>query len=321
MSDFIFTPVDTSYKPSFALKVGYSCNYKCIHCFIRHNQDKAEDIPLSVLKSLIDEVKEPIIIVTGGEPTIREELPELLKHIKSKNKTVNIQSNGFKFGDESYFNSIKSYIDTALIPIHSNDMSIFDAITQVPGSGEKTIKALYNFSETDILTMTQTVINQLNYKTLLETFDMIQNILPGSPMNLTFPHPIGVANSTLIVPRYSDIAKYIQPVLKKYAYLIRTHYVPKCYLYPYHSIVAQNVDDGDNGSVVKDGIDYFVEGNIGWTKTDYGEFKETEKIKSEKCKRCIFDKECIGVWREYGKLYPELDMNPIEPKSIKNIIN
>ena len=160
--------------------------------------------------------------------------------------------------------------------------------------------------------MTQTVINKLNYKTLMSTFDMIQRILPGAIMNLTFLHTIGVANSTSIAPKYSDIAQYLQPVLKKYAYLIRTHYIPKCYLYPYHTVIDQNVDDGDNGSVIKDGIDYIVEGNLGWTRTNYGEYKENGKIKSAKCKKCIFDKECIGIFRTYGELYPELDLSPIE---------
>ena len=132
MSDFLFTPVDHTYKPSYQLRMGYSCNNKCIHCFVRHKLVQAEDIALSTLKSLVDRIEEPIVIVTGGEPTIREELLDLLKYIKSKNKTVNLQSNGYKLHDVDYFNSIKDFIDSALIPIHSSDMSVFDSITQVP---------------------------------------------------------------------------------------------------------------------------------------------------------------------------------------------
>ena len=256
MVEFIFTPFNTNYKPSYQLRMGYSCNNKCIHCFVRHKLSNAEEIPLSALKSIVDTIEEEMVIVTGGEPTIREELLELLQYIKSKGKIVNMQTNAYKLSDKNYFNSIKNFIDTVTIPIHSNDMDIFDAVTQIKGSGKKTFEALTNFRETNILAMTQTVINQLNYKTLLSTFDMIQDVFPGTPMNLTFPHPIGVAKSISVIPKYSEIYPYMQPVLKKYAYLIRTHYIPKCILYPYHTIIVHNVDDGDNGSLIKYGIDY-----------------------------------------------------------------
>jgi len=172
--------------------------------------------------------------------------------------------------------------------------------------------------------MTNTVINNYNYNTILETFDYIQTINPGGTMALTFAHPIGAAANTEITMRYSKIKEYIAPSLKKYGYLINTHYIPRCILYPYYMLVT-NGDNWDNGSKIKPGTDFIDDS---YKETDYGayagcsyveninEIKSSiySRIKSKNCKQCKFDKECIGIWKEYGYIYPDIDIDLIPIK-------
>ena len=293
----------------FTLRVGYSCNNRCIHCFVEKKK-VVEDLTEDDLKAVIDTVpKGSIICFTGGEPTIRYDLQRLMKYSSDKGFLNAIQSNGVKFADMDYLKSLEPYLESITLPVHSNDPEIFDKITQVPGSFIQTMVAFKNLINSSIIVTTQTVINQFNYKTLLATFDMIQTIAPGVGMTLTFPHPYGAAHTTDVVPRLSEVGPYIQPVLKKYGHLMHTHYIPRCYLYPYQNIVV-NVDEHDNGSRFKPGTDY-LEGS-GWERLDYGAYKKESKIKATTCSECIFNDECIGIWVEYGELYPELDLPAVK---------
>jgi len=305
----VFEMLKFNELPTFSLRVGYSCNNFCIHCFVEDKKNDAGDVSLNQLKTIIDEKvvdKNTVVVVTGGEPTLRDDLIDILKYIEEKDCFNTIQTNGYKFHDINYLKELKPYIDSILLPIHSFDQNIFDQITRVEGSYEKIIQGFKNLIKLKVPTTTQTVINQLNYKTLINTFDMIQEIKPGIKMTLTFPHPIGAADTRDVVPKYSDIAEYIQPVLKKYGKLMHVHYIPKCLLYPYQDDVVV-IDDTDDGSVEKPGTDYI---NGKWSDTDYGEFKPKSRAKSPICHKCKFDKECLGVWKEYDDLYP-LDFIPI----------
>jgi len=295
--------------PTFSLRVGYSCNNFCIHCFVDDKKVDGGDMKLDQLKTIIDDKvvnKNTVVVITGGEPTLRDDLIDILKYIEEKDCFNTIQTNGYKFHDMDYLKELRPHIDSILLPIHSFDKNIFDEITRVKGSYDKIIQGFKNLVELRIPTTTQTVINQLNYKTLINTFDMIQEIKPGIKMTLTFPHPVGAADTRDVVPKYSEIAEYIQPVIKKYGKLMHVHYIPKCLLYPYQDDMVV-IDDTDDGSIEKLGTDYI---NGKWSNTDYGEFKPKSRIKSVICHKCKFDNECLGVWKEYDDLYP-LDLVPI----------
>ena len=299
--------LEEKYPDIFVLRVGYSCNNKCIHCFVE-NKRTERDLTFDEIKKVIDSSNpKSLLIVTGGEPTVRPDLLEILKYIKARGTENNVQSNGMNFFDEDYVKKVGPFIDSLTIPVHSSSPEIFDSITQVRGSFEKTIQGLKNLKKNGVRFTTQTVINQLNYKSLLSTYDLIQTIDPGVGMTLTFPHPISAAYSTEIVPRFSEITGFVRPVLKKYAYLMHTHYLPKCVLYPYQKL-AYFIDDSDTGSTYKPGIDFI---NNGWVETNYGVLEKGSRVKSTACLSCRFNTECIGVWKEYGELYKDLDMVPI----------
>jgi len=277
----------------FELRPCFECNEKCIHCF---NGEAERDVKRPELKEIYKQLDtmttEDTVCVIGGEPTMRKDLAEVLKYIKEKGKQVNLHTNGLRLHDESYLNELIPYIDYVTLPIHSSDHDIFDSITQVKGSAEKTIAMFKKLIQIDgIRVTTQTVINQLNYRTLLDTFDMIQDIAPSIRMLLTFPTPSGAAHSSKVTPRYSEIKDYIHPALEKHGALLGTRDIPRCYLYPYQQKIMSNLD-GDHST--REGPEIL-----------------DKRIKAPSCRDCIFTKECIGVWKEYGILYPDLDLNPV----------
>jgi MoaA/NifB/PqqE/SkfB family radical SAM enzyme len=280
---------------NFEVIACYECNERCIHCFNSEDDRRNRALGLEELYKHIDKMTtEELVCVIGGEPTMRADLADVLKYIKEKGKLVNLNTNGIRLGNEEYLEKLIPYIDVIVFPIHSSNYDVFDSITQVKGSAEKTIPVFKKLVQIDkILVITQTVINQLNYKTLLDTFDMIQDISPGIRMTLTFPRSIGAAFSTDVVPKYSKVKEYVQSVLKKYACLTLTRDIPRCYLYPYQDMIV-NID-GDHC-------------NVGEWEKDHS---RQSRIKTTNCKNCVFNDECLGVWREYGELYPDPDLVPI----------
>jgi MoaA/NifB/PqqE/SkfB family radical SAM enzyme len=297
LREYLSSPIENPREiaSNFMLRHGYECNERCIHCCNNEDERRTRRAPkIEELYKQIDTITtQGVVSMIGGEPTMRDDLIDVLKYIKEKGKQVSLNTNGLRLSDEKYFEKITPYIDIIILPIHSSNYDIFDSITQVKESAEKVVTVFKNIVQINrIKIITQTVINQLNYKKLLDTFDMIRDIAPNIlDMMLTFPVPIGAAHSIDVVPRYSEIKDYIQPVLKKYGNLIHTYDIPLCYLHPYQNMVLHY--EGESGS---------IEGE---------KMNHNKRVKIPNCKKCIFDKDCIGVWKEYGELYSEPDLVPV----------
>lgn len=66
------------------LELTLRCNENCLHCGSRCGDVKSEEMPLQVYKDFLDKIKRdfsprlPMLCITGGEPLLREEFPEIM---------------------------------------------------------------------------------------------------------------------------------------------------------------------------------------------------------------------------------------------------
>ena len=82
------------------LVLNTACNGKCFFCHHEGTTATSGDMPLSVVSECIEaarDLKIPKISLTGGEPTLREDLGEIIDIIKERIPTVDlgITTNGF----------------------------------------------------------------------------------------------------------------------------------------------------------------------------------------------------------------------------------
>lgn len=98
-----------------------SCNFRCPFC---HNRELVltpevyEDVPLEFVEDYISENREFLdgIVITGGEPTIHRDLPELVKRIKALGMKVKLDTNG------TNPEMLKDLIDAGLIDYVAMDL-------------------------------------------------------------------------------------------------------------------------------------------------------------------------------------------------------
>ncbi len=83
------------------LALTYRCNNDCAHCYNARPRDFAE-MDTTSWKAVIDRAWEagiPHIVFTGGEPTLRDDLPELVAHAESKGQITGLNTNGRRLSD------------------------------------------------------------------------------------------------------------------------------------------------------------------------------------------------------------------------------
>jgi len=80
------------------------CNLNCPICLSQKNH---EDISLETIKKSLN-FKNKWITLTGGEPTVREDLPEIIKLIRNSGNLPLLQTNGLRFADIEYARELRN---------------------------------------------------------------------------------------------------------------------------------------------------------------------------------------------------------------------
>jgi len=85
-------------KPVVVWNITRECNLNCIHCYARavHHRNENE-LTTQEGFALLDDLAEfgaPVILFSGGEPTVRPDLTELANYAVGKGMRAVISSNG-----------------------------------------------------------------------------------------------------------------------------------------------------------------------------------------------------------------------------------
>ncbi len=85
-------------KPVVVWNITKRCNLKCIHCYAHAKATPADnELSTDEGKAIIDDLAafgSPVILFSGGEPLMREDLPELAEYAVSKGMRAVISTNG-----------------------------------------------------------------------------------------------------------------------------------------------------------------------------------------------------------------------------------
>lgn len=88
------------------INVTHACNLSCRLCYLP-DRDKSLDMSLEKLKKIITNYGGSGISFSGGEPTLREDLLELVRHAKSCGKYAYVVTNGIRLAEPGFAQSLK----------------------------------------------------------------------------------------------------------------------------------------------------------------------------------------------------------------------
>lgn len=110
------------------LEITARCNMNCTFCFAE--PDGAQDPSLDRVKRWIDDLTEPgktLLQLSGGEPTVRDDLPEIVAYAKQAGcKYVQLNSNGLRLAEDEAF--VKSLADAGLSFVFMQFDGVDDAV-------------------------------------------------------------------------------------------------------------------------------------------------------------------------------------------------
>ena len=149
----------------------WHCNQNCVHCYAA-GQHQAEEAELGTedWKRIIDACRKariPQITFTGGEPTMRDDLVELIDY--SRWFVTRLNTNGIKLTEEMCRKLAKASLDSVQITFYSSDEKIHNELVGSPHYAE-TVAGIENALKAGLSLSVNTPLCALNrdYKATLE---------------------------------------------------------------------------------------------------------------------------------------------------------
>ncbi len=158
------------------LALTYRCNNDCAHCYNARPRAYPEISTAEWIK-IIDRLWElgiPHIVFTGGEPTLRDDLPELIAHAEANGQITGINTNARRLSDPRFVAALlKAGLDHVQITLESHDPHIHDRMVGKRGAWDQTVAGLRNVLATPLYVMTNTTMLRANSPTLGQTLDFL----------------------------------------------------------------------------------------------------------------------------------------------------
>jgi radical SAM protein with 4Fe4S-binding SPASM domain len=161
------------------LAITYRCNNDCSHCYNARPRDYPELTTqqwchvLDILWS----IGIPHVVFTGGEPTLREDLPELIAHAEHNGQITGINTNGRRLADRRYVDKlVEAGLDHVQITLESADPAIHDGMVNSRGAWKQTVAGIRNVLETPLYVMTNTTMLSTNRHTLADTLGFLAEL-------------------------------------------------------------------------------------------------------------------------------------------------
>ncbi len=157
-----------------------ACNLACVHCRAGACPDADPDeLSFEQSKALIDSivaVAKPILIMTGGEPLLREDLFELARYAKATGLRPVLATNGVLVTEDKARQIASSGISRVSISLDGATAEDHDAFRQVPGSFAASLAGIANLRRAGVSVQINTTLTRRNRRQLAQIMALAEKI-------------------------------------------------------------------------------------------------------------------------------------------------
>lgn len=189
----------------------FRCNLKCVHCMIEDTMDRLAPQTFDQFTKLLAHNAEHRqwkgLILTGSEITLHRDLPEWARMARRHGfDHVRIQTHGMRLAQPGYCAElVDAGVDEFFVSVAAADAQTHDAITQVPGSFDKTLHGLQLLDGYDhVTTITNTVVTTLNYTHLLPLVERLESLKRLAQMEFWFYFPMSEHDEKDLIASHLD---------------------------------------------------------------------------------------------------------------------
>ena len=280
------------YGKKAVIKPDYRCNNNCYFCWADRENIGNNHKNTSTTEQVIEKIDRArnldvdMVVISGGEPTIRKDLPEMIEHIERKGMVPGVASNLRMF---SYREFTEKIVRKGLRWVHGSfytrNPETYRKITSTD-TFEQNIEGMENVIESEAELLINHVVTEENIQEMSENIEFL--LRKGiKDLKITMVEPI----QDIDTPDIEEFSDKLNKNIDKFENSFRTLI--------YEGIPACLSDHPERFS------EWDVTGEKYMSEPYERKFYpvDTKYRKIEKCQEC--KKDCKGFYQSYIERFPE----------------
>lgn len=163
------------------LSVGVTprCPNKCIHCGAADMMAPNNEMTVEEIKNTIDQALDMgtyLVTIDGGEPMVRNDLPEIIGNIDKTKTTVSMFTSGFRLNDERAKALKDAGLYSAKISFDSADPEVHDKFRGRKGAFDGAVEAVKAAKGAGIMTDMYLTISPYNIDNIDDLYQMADDL-------------------------------------------------------------------------------------------------------------------------------------------------
>jgi radical SAM protein with 4Fe4S-binding SPASM domain len=198
----------------------YRCNLACRFCYAScgcRKDEAAAELGTGEFERILGIIRHEAevrsVSFTGGEPTLRADLEELVAHAKSLGFWVNLITNGTLLSTERVAALKTAGLDSAQVSIEAGEAALHDRIVAHDGAFDRSLAGIRALLAAGIRVHTNTTISALNRDHLEGILDGVESLgLKTFSMNLLMPAGRSLGDLDGLIVTYREIGAIVRRV-------------------------------------------------------------------------------------------------------------
>ncbi|MFL6291395.1 MAG: radical SAM protein, partial [Thermoanaerobaculia bacterium] len=164
-------PLVTAFKAPLyvAWEITHKCNARCLHCYSGSAPDAScqEDLTTEEALGLIDELADAGLLVlafSGGEPMMRPDWRELVRHAVGCGLSVNVGSNGSLVTARTADDLKHLGVHSVTVSLDSDQPAVHERFRQLPGLFDRAVGAVRLLVERGVRVVVGFTPTRLNWR-------------------------------------------------------------------------------------------------------------------------------------------------------------
>ncbi len=289
--------------------LGYKCNHYCRHCVVQvkrtrameeNANDLSKDEAFKAIQTAINNGATKIVF-TGGEPTLREDLTDLITYTLDNGCRVQVQTNGsMPEKIKEICGCCDEHLDMLefMIPLHSANAERHDYICRSNNGFNQAIESLKIILHAGVRIIGKIVLTK--FTDSLTDICRVYEKIGASSIIIAYPHCVSFP---IDVIREVDLEKkdteriFFEFFKSEYHVPIILQAFPRCFIGEQTKAIIQEEQEDflaleivEHQFRMKDGKQWHI-------------FRKLDKRKFSYCTSCRYNNNCEGIWKDYQKAY------------------
>jgi hypothetical protein len=284
--------------PRAILKLGYRCNNRCTFCHALAHRGRP-DLEAAEVLTRVRQARAlgaDMVLFSGGEPTLRRDLPALIRLARAEGLGAGLITNGRALAYRHLAERlVASGLTYAYVSLHGADLEAHDAVTGAPGSHSQAVEGLRHLLD---FPQVEVTVNVVVVRDTLPWLKGVPALLGGKrPYRLKFSlvDPKGEAEARFdqVVPPLGEAAAAVLQALDEAARSLPPGSPPPGHDGFPHCLMGTHAAQAD---------DLFTH-DVAWMRESHEEcffpVDHGRRVHPAPCADCALRPGCPGVYQEY----------------------